>query len=326
MVQLFGRQALPDAFDRIGQAAVANGTMLDIAVYGGSSLMFASNFWFATEDVDMAALDAPWPAWLSDTVSDLARQNGWSPDWLNDAVQFHLSELADRMSDHVEFGTFPAVGEPGLRVSVPSLDYMIALKLKAMRITDPIKGEQEIRDIRALLRARRLTSIDAALALLARFFPKSAEQPKRERFFSSIFGRRTAMARPLTLCEAAQRISQGIPIEIAVSEFLDTFYGASKAEREIMMEVAPGELGDRRTDALLGAIAEYLAKRYRLTNLPDWTGQPCRFLEEPWFTAPSEDAGMREFLTFSSPAEFSHRNIFTEAVPLRRASQQQERD
>ena len=41
------------AFDEIGRAAVAAGTRLQIAVYGGSALMLASNFRFATEDVDV---------------------------------------------------------------------------------------------------------------------------------------------------------------------------------------------------------------------------------------------------------------------------------
>jgi hypothetical protein len=31
------------------------------------------------------------------------------------------------------------------------------------------------------------------------------------------------------------------------------------------------------------------------------------------------DDGFREYLTFSSPAEFASRNIFTEERPLRRA-------
>ena len=50
----FDRDALLDAFDRIGRAAVEAGTKLQIAVYGGSALMLASNFRFATEDVDIA--------------------------------------------------------------------------------------------------------------------------------------------------------------------------------------------------------------------------------------------------------------------------------
>ncbi|UZE49438.1 hypothetical protein [Rhodopseudomonas sp. P2A-2r] len=47
----FDRDALLDSFDQIGRAAVAAGTRLQIAVYGGSALMLASNFRFATEDV-----------------------------------------------------------------------------------------------------------------------------------------------------------------------------------------------------------------------------------------------------------------------------------
>ena len=40
----FDRDALLDAFDRIGRAAAQAGTKLQIAVYGGSALMLASNF------------------------------------------------------------------------------------------------------------------------------------------------------------------------------------------------------------------------------------------------------------------------------------------
>ena len=42
-------------------------------------------------------------------------------------------------------------------------------------------------------------------------------------------------------------------------------------------------------------------------------------LAEPWFTTPMDSDAMREYLTVSSPAEFAHRNIFTESQPLRRA-------
>jgi hypothetical protein len=61
MSAAFGRDALLDAFDRIGRAAVLAGTKLQIAVYGGSALMLASNFRFATEDVDVSKLEHPLP-------------------------------------------------------------------------------------------------------------------------------------------------------------------------------------------------------------------------------------------------------------------------
>ncbi len=54
MVRTLDRDKLLAAFDEIGRAAVEAGTRLEIAVYGGSALMLASNFRFATEDVDVS--------------------------------------------------------------------------------------------------------------------------------------------------------------------------------------------------------------------------------------------------------------------------------
>jgi hypothetical protein len=133
MAVAFGRDALLDAFDQIGRAAALAGTKLWIAVYGGSALLLASNFRFATEDVDIADIGQQWPAWLG----RIASQNNWSAIWLNDAVTFHLSLLAQSDRDLTAFGTFPRLGElTGLCVFVPSARYMLALKLKALRTAD----------------------------------------------------------------------------------------------------------------------------------------------------------------------------------------------
>src|SRR3954470_1761731 len=99
MSAAFGRDALLDAFDEIGRAAVEAGTKLQIAVYGGSALMLASNFRFATEDVDIAEIGQQWPGWLTEIVGRIATQNSWSATWLNDAVTFHLSPLAQADRD-----------------------------------------------------------------------------------------------------------------------------------------------------------------------------------------------------------------------------------
>src|ERR1700750_1352250 len=106
MTAAFDRGALLDAFDRSGRAAVDAGTKLQIAVYGGSALMLASNFRFATEDVDIAEIGGQWPGWVTSVVAALARENGWSSDWLNDAVTFHLSPRAELQRDHLPFGNF----------------------------------------------------------------------------------------------------------------------------------------------------------------------------------------------------------------------------
>ena len=179
----FGRDALLDAFDRIGRAAVLAGTKLQIAVYGGSALMLASNFRFATEDVDIAEIGQQWPAWLSDVIERIANENNWSTTWLNDAVTFHLSHLAQADRDLTAFGTFPRMGENvGLTVFVPTARYMLALKLKSLRISDFEKGQQDMADVAHLLKALNLTEIEEAIEILAEFFPNSAEHADKQRF------------------------------------------------------------------------------------------------------------------------------------------------
>ena len=173
MSTAFGRDALLDAFDQIGRAAALAGTKLQIAVYGGSALMLASNFRFATEDVDVSELEHPLPGWLATVVDEIAKENGWLSDWFNDGVAFHLSPLADRALDHLEFGTFPRDGTPpGLAVSVPSAEYLLALKLKAARVTDPLN----------LMQVVGISTVEDAIALLGRYFPVSAASSEKQRF------------------------------------------------------------------------------------------------------------------------------------------------
>ena len=126
--------------------------------------------------------------------------------------------------------------------------------------------------------------------------------------------------RPNTLAEAVERIQNGEPRDLLLAEFVDTFdLAKTDQDRYAAIEGEPRLTGDNRLDALVGAMAEYLAKQRRLGRVPGWAGDPARRLASPWFTTESPTDAMREYLSFSSPAEFASRNIFTEERPLRRA-------
>ena len=125
---------------------------------------------------------------------------------------------------------------------------------------------------------------------------------------------------PNTLADAVERIQAGSARDVELAEFVDTFdLAKTDRDRYASIEREPKLTGDVRLDALVGAIAEYLAKQRRLGRVPRWVSDPARRLTSPWFTAASPSDAMREYLTFSSPAEFASRNIFTEERPLRRA-------
>jgi hypothetical protein len=103
-----------------------------------------------------------------------------------------------------------------------------------------------------------------------------------------------------------------------LAEFLDTFYGAL-ASRTAAPLIAdePERLADANEHALLGGIAEHLARRWRLP-IPEWSNDRSRFLARPYFTTPLE--GFKALLLAESPLAFRRRLIFTEAEPLRRAT------
>ena len=125
---------------------------------------------------------------------------------------------------------------------------------------------------------------------------------------------------PQTLAETVERIENGEPQDVMLAGFVDTFdFAKTDGDRYASIEREPKLTGDSRLDALVGAIAEYLAKQRRLGRVPHWVCDPARRLDRPWFTAADPSDAMREYLTFRSPAEFASRNIFTEERPLRRA-------
>jgi hypothetical protein len=179
----FDREQLLAAFDEIGGAAISARARLDIAVFGGSALMLASNFRLSTEDVDIAEIGRPWPVWLSAVVARLSARNGWPEHWLNEAVTFHLSPLVNPARDLVVLGTFPRASEQvGLTVFVPTARYMLALKLKALRVANFDKGSADLADTAALLRVLGITDIEQAIGVLAEYFPKSAADADKQRF------------------------------------------------------------------------------------------------------------------------------------------------
>jgi hypothetical protein len=126
--------------------------------------------------------------------------------------------------------------------------------------------------------------------------------------------------RPNTLAEAVERIQTGAAQDLTLAEFVDTFDLAPTSEaRYATIAEEPVLTMDKRLNALVGGIAEHLAKQHRLGRVPPWVSKQARFLDHPWHTCPYENSAMREYLTYASPAEFASRNIFTEERPLRRA-------
>ena len=113
----------------------------------------------------------------TEVVGELAVRNGWSANWLNDGVTFHLSPTASPERDLVSFGTFPRLSsDVGLSICIPTARYMLALKLKALRVSET-KGADDISDVANLLATLGIHEIEPAIDVLGEFFPKTARMP-----------------------------------------------------------------------------------------------------------------------------------------------------
>lgn len=173
--QIFTRERLGDALNELGQIAYEAGRVIDIAVYGGSCLMLVSNFRIATADVDAVA--AGDQGFIDRAAREIGARRGWPRDWLNDGVRTYLSPQVDGFEQHMLFRTYPREETPGLRVFVPTAEYMLAMKLMALRL-DPGGGKSDLDDILNLMQVAGIKQKDDILRFASRFYPEARTSAK----------------------------------------------------------------------------------------------------------------------------------------------------
>jgi hypothetical protein len=167
---LLDRKKIVDGLNDIG--AVARETLKRTAIirlYGGAALILASNFRKTTYDIDydtnrlrpkpefMAAdrIDNPENLFLLAASEIARRKHHYGEGWFNSEVTKTFSPAFDHneLVNHESIGCFPPE-KPGLEVYVPSLEYILAMKLQASRITK----SDYFKDLRDLLHLLRIKS------------------------------------------------------------------------------------------------------------------------------------------------------------------------
>jgi hypothetical protein len=133
-----------------------------------------SNFRIATADVDAVTEDKDF---LYSAAQTLAVRHGWPHDWLNDGVRAYLSPRVEGFAQHTLFRTYPSEETPGLRVFVPTAEYMLAMKLMALRL-DPGSGRNDLEDILNLMQVTHMTEKADISRFAARFYPEARTSGK----------------------------------------------------------------------------------------------------------------------------------------------------
>lgn len=157
------------ALEEMGRDLARAGKTVDIALYGGAAIMLQFDVEFRTTDVDVRVESGDHGA-VERAAANVAHRRGWLRSWFSEAVTVYLSSEADT-SFHA---SYPSSGPAGLRVYVAKPDYLLAMKLRGMRV-----GSRDETDATLLARATGITTFEGMMSLLKAYFPKEPPDSRR---------------------------------------------------------------------------------------------------------------------------------------------------
>lgn len=168
---LLKKEDILRGFRKIDVKARDAGIIIDLSVYDGAALALAFDIRHATRDVDAVVSGSP--TLLRRVAAEVAEEEGWPQDWLNDGVKGFAS--ANEQMRLME--TFDAPAEGGLRIHVPTPQYLFAMKCMSMR-PEGLDGSHDVSDIEALADIAEIKDALSALQLVEAFYPSSRIPPK----------------------------------------------------------------------------------------------------------------------------------------------------
>ena len=147
----------------VGVELEKKGLTARILLLGGAAMLIGVGSRRGTQDVD-AYFESNYDA-ISEAGAIVAHREGLPPEWLNDDAAIVVHQVKPPKSQRLwkKFG--------GLYVHIPSLDYMLALKLHAGRVKD-------YADIRILAKKLKITAKEEAFTILKHY--KSEDHKKGE--------------------------------------------------------------------------------------------------------------------------------------------------
>jgi len=150
-------------FGLLNEELAARDTLGEVYVVGGAVMCLALNARDATRHLDAFFKPANM---VRQAAARVAARADVPDTWLNDAAKGFLGARG-------EYSSFLDLSH--LRVYVASVPYLLAMKCMAMRLGEEF---QDVGDVRFLLRALNITTLDAAVATITRYFDESDLSPK----------------------------------------------------------------------------------------------------------------------------------------------------
>ena len=171
------REQILAALEALDRALEEREVVGELCLFGGAVMVLAFNARLATKDVD--ALFRP-----AALVRELARQVGevtnLPANWLNDGVKGYLSARHE-----VVPGPLPQFDH--LRLTMPTPEYLLAMKCLASRIGAGAGEADDTSDIAFLIRNLELRTPEAVMDIVTAYYPPQQIPAKAQFLVESLF-------------------------------------------------------------------------------------------------------------------------------------------
>lgn len=166
-MQNIDKKLLRKALEYLGELLDKHGLQCKICLYGGSALIFLTDFREMSNDVDYRIIeinkqniiDAHTKNIFSLLVFEVAEKMGFDIDWMNRAVEAFVSK-------NEEYSYSESFANNALTVLIPSLECILAMKCVAMR------DYKDVDDIKNIVKKIGLKSVDQIIEIVNMFYPR----------------------------------------------------------------------------------------------------------------------------------------------------------
>ncbi|HZU67997.1 MAG TPA: DUF6036 family nucleotidyltransferase [Ktedonobacteraceae bacterium] len=164
------KQDIEKYLHMLGQELLQRQLTGEILLVGGAVMLLKVQNREVTKDID-AYFNPEQANTIRDAARVVAERERLPENWINDAAKgfFYTQPPTALWAEY-----------PGLRIYIPSLDYLFAMKAIAGR-------PQDIEDMKALARDLKLSNSNEALALVKKYIPEQLLVPRIEYMIDELF-------------------------------------------------------------------------------------------------------------------------------------------
>jgi hypothetical protein len=175
---MLDRDLIVSALRDLAELLRERGVQGEICLLGGAVMVLAFRARPATRDVD--AIFEP-ASLIRELSRRIATARDLPEDWLNNGAKGFVSAHHDTTT-----GDLPQF--EGLRITMPTAEYLLAMKCMASRIGTAPADPGDVADIRFLISHLGLRSAEDALHIVARYYPEDRIPARARYLLEDLFG------------------------------------------------------------------------------------------------------------------------------------------